>query len=73
MTTKHTLKKRKDRISLVGAFDVDPGNVGKDFGEAVGLGAKTGASVSNDLDKAPSEDIDTLFHTIARSFRKVHP
>ncbi len=58
----------RSQMKLVGAIDIDPEKVGKDVGEVVGLGTKTGISVSADAEKTLAEaKPDIVLHT-TRSF-----
>jgi hypothetical protein len=57
-------------ISLVGGVDIDPGKVGKDLGEAIGLGRRLGTSVCQDLAQALKQaEADVVLHTTSSSFR----
>jgi len=43
---------QKTSIQLVGAIDIDPAKVGKDLGDLLELGKKTGVTVDGDAEKA---------------------
>jgi 4-hydroxy-tetrahydrodipicolinate reductase len=62
LTAKHVLEEREDRLNLVGAFDVDPTKVGKDIGDVVGLGRRTGVKVSDRLADVLTKDVDVAIH-----------
>lgn len=53
----------KKSIQLVGAIDVDPAKVGKDLGDLLELGKKTGVTVRGDAEKALTEwKPDAMLH-----------
>ena len=63
---------KKKGIEVVGAIDIDPAKVGKDLGEVIGLGEKTGVVVSNDPDKVLSEaKPDVVVHATLSFMDKV--
>jgi len=73
MVAKAILEK-KDWIRIVGAVDVDSGKVGRDLGEAVGLGRPVGVKISGEVDEAlEGREADVAIHTTSSSFSKVYP
>ena len=65
------IAKRGD-MQIVGAIDIDPQKVGKDFGELLGNGAKLGVAVTSDakaaLDKSKA---DIVVLTTASALKKI--
>jgi 2,4-diaminopentanoate dehydrogenase len=73
LTAKFILEEKGEVMDLVGAYDIDPGKVGKDLGEVIGLGRKAGVRVSDDLDGLLSEDVDIVIHTTASFLKQAVP
>mgnify|MGYP000032276785 CR=1 FL=1 len=57
----------KPWVKLVAAVDIDPGKIGKDLGDVIGLGRQTGVKVTKDL---PSK-VDVVCHSTASRMREV--
>ncbi len=62
----------KQRLELVGAFDIDPGKVGKDIGGVVGLGRSVGVAITNDL-RTALKDADIAIHTTTSYLKSAYP
>jgi hypothetical protein len=61
-------------IDIVGALDIDPNKVGRDLGEVMGLEAKLGISVTNDVaGLLASAKADVVFHQTSSSLKTVTP
>jgi 4-hydroxy-tetrahydrodipicolinate reductase len=65
------IAKRND-MQIVGAIDIDPNKVGKDFGDLLGAGAKLGVAITSDaksvLDKNKA---DVVVLTTASALKKI--
>jgi hypothetical protein len=57
----------KPWVRVIGAVDVDPAKIGKDLGDVIGLGRKTGVVVTRDLESKP----DVVCHSTGSSLRDV--
>lgn len=57
----------KPWIKVVGAVDIDPGKIGKDLGEVIGLGSPTGVTVTSELQSKP----DVVCHSTGSRMREV--
>ena len=57
----------KPWVKLVAAVDIDPGKIGKDLGDVIGLGRETGVKVTAEL---PS-DVDVVCHSTGSRLRDV--
>jgi hypothetical protein len=57
----------KPWVRVIGAIDVDPAKIGKDLGDVIGLGRKTGVVVTRDLESKP----DVVCHSTGSSLRDV--
>jgi len=69
-----TILEKKDWIHLAGAVDLDPGKVGRDLGEVVGLGRAAGVMISGGLGEAlKGKKAEVAIHTTSSSFVKVYP
>ncbi|MDG6938069.1 MAG: dihydrodipicolinate reductase, partial [Nitrososphaerota archaeon] len=69
---KFILEEKKQRLELVGAFDIDPAKVGRDVGEVVGLGRSAGVKVTNDLGDA-LRNADVAIHTTSSYLKTAYP
>jgi hypothetical protein len=72
-TSKFILEEKKGNMNLVGAYDVDPKKVGRDLGDVVGLDAPTGVTISNDLDRVLTGDVDIVIHTTTSYLKEAVP
>ena len=57
----------KPWIKVVGAVDIDPGKVGKDLGEVIGLGSPVGVTITSELQSKP----DVVCHSTGSRMREV--
>src|SRR5215213_3220659 len=57
----------KPWIKVVGAVDIDPGKIGKDLGEVIGLGRETGVKVTAEL---PGK-VDVVCHSTGSRLSEV--
>ncbi len=73
LTAKFILEEKRTHLNLVGAYDIDPKKVGKDIGEAVGLGRSIGIRISDDLDGVLTGDVDVAIHTTSSFLRGAYP
>jgi len=73
LTARHILEEKRDRMNLVGAYDIDPKKVGKDLGRLIGLDHASGIKVSNDLDSVLTEDVDAAIHTTSSYLKPAYP
>jgi hypothetical protein len=56
---------------MAGAIDIDPGKAGKDVGEVIGLGKKTGIVVSGKPEEVLELEADVVFHSTSSSLGKI--
>lgn len=63
----------KERVRPVAAVDIAPDVVGRDAGEAAGLGRKLGLTVSNDAAAALAADADAVIHCTGSYLDAVQP
>ncbi len=63
----------KKGVSIVGAIDADPAKIGKDLGEIMGTGSKTGITISDDPDAVLSQPADLVFLSTSSFTREVYP
>jgi len=64
---------KKSGLQFVGAVDIDPKKVGKDFGEAVG-GPKIGVSITNDAKQLLAKtEPDLVLHSTGSYLKDVKP
>ncbi len=69
---KFILEEKRQRMELVGAFDIDPAKIGKDVGKVVGLDHPAGVKVTNDLGAA-LKDADVAIHTTSSYLKSAYP
>ncbi len=68
------LASEKKYLQLVGGVDIDPKKVGRDLGEALGLGKKMGVTVSASLAEALQKSpADAVLHTTSSFFDLFEP
>ena len=72
LTAKFILEEKRRQLNLVGAYDIDPGKVGKDLGDVIGLDHAAGIRISDDLDKVLT-DVDVAIHTTSSYLRGACP
>ncbi|MFQ5879326.1 MAG: hypothetical protein ACE5IZ_04015, partial [Dehalococcoidia bacterium] len=64
----------RPNIEVVAAIDNDPGKVGKDLGQVIGLGRNIGATVSYDADAVlRSVEADVVLHATAAHLTAIYP
>jgi hypothetical protein len=69
---RHVLE--RGGLSLVGGIDIDPGKVGRDVGEVIGLGRTLGFGVVKTLGEALSRsEADVVLHTTSSYFDTFKP
>jgi 4-hydroxy-tetrahydrodipicolinate reductase len=73
LTAKFILEEKKKQLNLVGAYDIDPGKVGKDLGTVIGMGHTAGVKVSDDLDRVLADDVDLAIHTTSSYLKGAFP
>lgn len=61
---------QKSNMQLVGAVDLNPQNIGRDFGDVLSLGRQLGFKVSNKLGQPKA---DAVIHCTGSSFAGVYP
>jgi 4-hydroxy-tetrahydrodipicolinate reductase len=63
---------QRPSLELVGGIDVDPGKVGRDLGQVIGLGRPLGVPVSGDMDAVLAEhDVDVVLNCTGSSLAAV--
>ncbi|WP_054857172.1 dihydrodipicolinate reductase [Vulcanisaeta sp. JCM 16159] len=61
-------------FDIVGAIDIDPQKVGKDLGEAIGLGKTLGIRIESNADKALKDaKPDVVLHSTGSFFDRIYP
>lgn len=61
-------------FDVVGAIDIDPGKVGRDVGELMGLGRSLGVKVDSNVDRVLCDvKPDVVFHATGSWLDKVYP
>lgn len=73
LAAKFILEEKRELISLVGAYDIDPKKVGKDLGTEAGLGRQIGVTISDDLDEVLTDDVDVAIHTTSSRLQSAYP
>jgi len=69
LAAKFILENKQKRLSLIGAYDIDPKKVGRDLGVVVGSDQTVGIKVSDDLDSVMTGDVDVAIHTTSSYLR----
>jgi len=73
LAAKFILEEKRDRLNLVGAYDIDPKKVGEDLGKAIGLDHPVGIKISDNLDEVLTEQVDAAIHTTSSYFKGAYP
>jgi 4-hydroxy-tetrahydrodipicolinate reductase len=69
---RHVVERRG--ISMVGGVDIDPDKIGKDVGEAIGLGRDLGVAVDENLTETLGRTgADVVLHTTSSTFGQFKP
>ncbi len=64
----------RENIKIVGAVDIDPEKIGKDLGEAAGIGRKLGVIISGNIEEELSRpNIDVVVLTTASGLDSIKP
>jgi 4-hydroxy-tetrahydrodipicolinate reductase len=65
---------KKEGIEIVGAVDIAKEKVGKDLGEAIGVGKKVGLKIAQNVERLLSEvQADIAIHTTSSYLRDTYP
>jgi len=73
LTSRFILEEKRNRLNLVGAYDIDPNKVGRDLGSVIGLAHSVGIRISDDLDKVLGSDVDAAIHTTSSFLKGAYP